>query len=347
AKAFRLPLQNVRKKLQPAVAAPNCIVNFVVVVLILLPPFFARASEIHHCGADHFECRDGSCILQEKMCDGRHDCLDSSDELDCEKKMCRKPNWFQCAKPNGPCLSSELICNGVENCPGGEDELDCVSSSSRSSSSSLWISGGAGRASSASADVGTGGWHSSKRNCSTFEYTCRTDKTCIPLDFMCDGKSDCHDRSDEVDGCERARTNCIGFFCDNKKCLESKKWICDGVDDCGDGSDERKCGFNCTLEAGQFLCHDNSSCLSIDAACNGKAECADGSDESHLCTTTTNNCSTKACPPASICRMLPESGAQCICPKGYRMSAVENVCRDIDECLEIYGLCSQGCTNTR
>ncbi|XP_053949774.1 putative vitellogenin receptor isoform X2 [Anastrepha ludens] len=344
AKPFHLPLQNVRKKLQPTVAAPSSLVIVVVVILVLLPPFFARASAFHQCGADHFECRDGSCILQEKMCDGRPDCLDNSDELDCERKMCRKPNWFQCAKPNGPCLSAQLICNGIENCPGGEDELDCVSSSSSSS----WMKDdGVGRGDSASADVGTGGWHSSKRNCSTFEYTCSADKTCIPLDFMCDGKSDCHDRSDEEDGCERARTSCEGFFCDNKKCLESKKWICDGVDDCGDGSDERKCGLNCTLEEGKFLCRDNSSCLMIDAVCNGKSECADGSDESDICTSATNNCSTKACPPASTCRMLPQQGAQCICPKGYRMSLLENACRDVDECLEMYGLCSQGCMNTR
>ncbi|XP_054731212.1 putative vitellogenin receptor isoform X1 [Anastrepha obliqua] len=344
AKPFHLPLQNVRKKLQPTVAAPSSLVIVVVVILVLLPPFFARASAFHQCGADHFECRDGSCILQEKMCDGRHDCLDNSDELDCERKMCRKPNWFQCAKPNGPCLSAQLICNGIENCPGGEDELDCVSSSSSSS----WMKDdGVGRSDSASADVGTGGWHSSKRNCSTFEYTCSADKSCIPLDFMCDGKSDCHDRSDEEDGCERARTSCEGFFCDNRKCLESKKWICDGVDDCGDGSDERKCGLNCTLEEGKFLCRDNSSCLMIDAVCNGKSECADGSDESDICTSATNNCSTKTCPPASTCRMLPQQGAQCICPKGYRMSLLENVCRDVDECLEMYGLCSQGCMNTR
>ncbi|XP_049310082.1 putative vitellogenin receptor isoform X1 [Bactrocera dorsalis] len=339
AKAFHLPLQNVRKKLQPSAAAPNCAVIVVVVILIFMPPFFARVSAFQHCDADHFECRDGSCILQEKMCDGRHDCPDNSDEMNCEKKMCRKPDWFQCAKPNGPCLSSELICNGIENCPGGEDELECVSTST------FWGSGG-GKGMSKSGDIGTGGWYT-KRNCSAYEYTCRTDKTCIPLDFMCDGKSDCHDRSDEEDGCERARKSCEGFFCDNKKCLESKKWICDGVDDCGDGSDERKCGMNCTLEQGSFLCRDNSSCLTIDAACNGKADCADGSDESPLCSSTSNNCSTKTCPPAAICKMLPEQGAQCICPKGYRLSMLENACRDIDECLEIYGLCSQGCQNTR
>lgn len=85
AKAFHLPLQNVRKKLQPSVAASNCAVIVVVVILIFMPPFFARVSAFQICDADHFECRDGSCILQEKMCDGRHDCPDHSDEMNCGK----------------------------------------------------------------------------------------------------------------------------------------------------------------------------------------------------------------------------------------------------------------------
>lgn len=139
-------------------------------------------------------------------------------------KMCREPSWFQCSFTHGPCLSSDLICNGIDNCPGGEDEVNCFDLITDTS------------------DFGIGGWHAGQRNCSRYEFTCLSDRSCIPLNFMCDGKSDCHDNSDESAGCVKAEADCKGFFCQNKRCLESKKWVCDGGDDCNDGSDEKNCG---------------------------------------------------------------------------------------------------------
>lgn len=144
-------------------------------------------------------------------------------------KMCRKPNWFQCSLTHGPCLSSDLVCNGIENCPCGDDEVDCVDRQR-------------GGGDSSSVDFGIGGWHLEHRNCSQYEFTCLSDRSCIPLNFMCDGKTDCHDGSDESAGCLKAQAECTGFFCDNKRCLESKKWVCDGTADCNDGSDEKNCG---------------------------------------------------------------------------------------------------------
>lgn len=48
------------------------------------------------CDAGQFQCRDGGCILQAKMCDGRGDCKDSSDELDCGEH-----GWNQCRRSAG------------------------------------------------------------------------------------------------------------------------------------------------------------------------------------------------------------------------------------------------------
>lgn len=111
-------------------------------------------------------------------------------------------------------MSAELICNGIDNCPGGEDELHCP-----------------GRLTSFT-----------RRNCSQYEYMCQ-DRSCIPLDLMCDGKPDCDDATDETAGCKQAATSCTnGHLCANGRCLQRKEWVCDGVDDCGDGSDERECG---------------------------------------------------------------------------------------------------------
>lgn len=44
--------------------------------------FVAKAS---HCNLNQFMCKNGDCIRQTKLCDGRLDCSDNSDEIDCGK----------------------------------------------------------------------------------------------------------------------------------------------------------------------------------------------------------------------------------------------------------------------
>lgn len=115
------------------------------------------------------------------------------------------------------------MCNGIDNCPGGEDELNCPTRSG----------------------FRFGDFVQKKRNCSDQEYTCQVDRSCIPIDFMCNGRPDCPDRSDELAGCKQAEASCAaneGHLCANGRCLRRKQWVCDGVDDCGDGSDEKGCG---------------------------------------------------------------------------------------------------------
>lgn len=113
------------------------------------------------------------------------------------------------------------MCNGIDNCPGGEDELNCP----------------------VRPGFRFGDTAHRMRNCSKYEFMCQQDRTCIPIDFMCDGRPDCTDKSDEVAGCKQAEITCPGegHLCANGRCLRRKQWVCDGVDDCGDGSDERGC----------------------------------------------------------------------------------------------------------
>ncbi|KAH8384977.1 hypothetical protein KR093_003920, partial [Drosophila rubida] len=281
------------------------------------------------CNADQFQCRNGGCILQAKMCDGRSDCTDNSDELDCGKmltykfcsadyKLCRQPHWFPCAQPHGACLAEELICNGIENCPGGEDERQC--------------SGGH------MMDFGP-------RNCSQYEYMCQ-DHSCIPLDFMCDGKSDCSDNSDEIAGCKQSTASCSAghHLCNNGRCLQRKQWLCDGVDDCGDGSDERDCPDLCKAALGKFLCRNRESCLNLSQVCDGHPNCSDGSDESASCNVKPD-CSSTKCPLGASCHMLPTSGPECFCRAGFRLMTSKQQCEDINECEERNDLCSQRCEN--
>ncbi|KAI8034069.1 putative vitellogenin receptor [Drosophila gunungcola] len=282
-------------------------------------------SEDTRCDAGQFQCRDGGCILQAKMCDGRGDCKDGTDELECDYLLCRLPHWFPCAQPHGACLAAELMCNGIYNCPGGEDELNCPARSG----------------------FRFGDTHR-MRNCSDHEFMCQQDRTCIPDDFMCDGRPDCVDKSDEVAGCTQAAATCSsseGHLCANGRCLRRKQWVCDGVDDCGDGSDEKGCANLCQPQMGKFLCRNRESCLLLSEVCDGHSDCSDGSDESDSCHSKPD-CEVKKCAPGAKCHMMPSGGAECHCPAGFRQAKFEDRCEDVDECQERDDLCSQGCENT-
>jgi Low-density lipoprotein receptor domain class A len=85
--------------------------------------------------------------------------------------LCKKPQWYLC-KDNETCLTSSFLCDNHTDCPHGDDESNCQ-------------------------DFEV---YHVPTACSKFEFTC-TDKMCVPLDLICDGKSDCLDNSDETIGC--------------------------------------------------------------------------------------------------------------------------------------------------
>lgn len=59
---------------------------------------------------------DSKCS-EEFYCDGNEDCLDKSDEANCE---CRQ-NQFRCS--SGKCIDAIKLCDGSKDCPDGNDEL--------------------------------------------------------------------------------------------------------------------------------------------------------------------------------------------------------------------------------
>lgn len=288
------------------------------------------------CHDEDFICDNGECIRKEYMCNNVTDCTDKTDEIDCgklfikficfiyiffnyfdfltEKKLCRAPQWFRC-KSDGSCISSSYVCNGQEDCIGGEDE---------------------------EADCANHKVHHISPPCSADEFRCK-DTMCIPNLFVCDGTSHCMDDSDELDGCNEIEKKCKGFLCKNRKCLRNTDGVCDGNDDCGDNSDEENCPLDCHASNNKFLCKDLSFCLDFDNVCNGKKDCPDGSDEGLKCSVNkTQICLELNC--AQYCHITP-TGAECSCTKGFTHNTSTNECVDINEC-EIYGICSQGCSNT-
>ncbi len=100
------------------------------------------------CLHSHFPCGDGSCVLQHYLCDGKTDCPDDSDEIDCNRVCtfhravlpahgitncfthCHPSNcschvlYYQC-KVSGGCVPASILCDGTADCPDQMDELDC------------------------------------------------------------------------------------------------------------------------------------------------------------------------------------------------------------------------------
>lgn len=70
-----------------------------------------------------FQCAHGKmCIPESEVCDGRPQCRDRSDELDCWEKT--KGCEFRCADGKR-CIPKKFLCDGEMDCLDGSDEMGC------------------------------------------------------------------------------------------------------------------------------------------------------------------------------------------------------------------------------
>ncbi|ELU10224.1 hypothetical protein CAPTEDRAFT_228376 [Capitella teleta] len=201
-------------------------------------------------------------------CDGIIDCPDGSDET----PLCDCSDGFRCDVIE--CIDASSVCNGFEDCYDGTDEAE------ETCGRLPW-------------HISFFGHHSldvpANEVCTGF--TC-DDNSCLPIDWLCDGMSDCPGVEDEEscgeltsmqmfmlhmldDVSDRCGDN---FLCDSGSVCIAPTWICDKEADCDDGSDEAGCSYEC-VDGLHFTCVSDGECLPAIYQCDGEPDCVDGSDE--------------------------------------------------------------------
>ena len=221
-----------------------------------------------------FQCRFGPAIHYSLLCDGKDDCADRSDELDCGKPQFPPllDSTFICR--NLQAIPAEKRCNGQNDCFDESDEEYCFSCDPFTSVmcfglgclprkfvqyfdacpelSFSWDSAILDLISAGT--VTLDGYGMSRLDpaydseCGEGYYSCRHGY-CIPTFLLNNGEKDCLYGEDE--GVPVNNTTCPGYYrCQGTGSCVHKSYVCDGIYHCPNKDDEMFCHVNCPRDQG-------------------------------------------------------------------------------------------------
>ncbi|XP_075117575.1 SCO-spondin-like [Leptodactylus fuscus] len=175
------------------------------------------------CSRYEFQCGSGECRPRGWLCDNEVDCMDASDEQDCNRTC--DLDHFRCPLSR-ECIAYSQLCDGAPQCRDQSDESmdNC-----------------------GSAQIPPCPGH----------FIC-ANRMCVNISLVCDGFPNCPQGEDER-SCEKSLVTpaspnqtspegCPEYMCSGGHCLMFKQ-VCNGIPDCEDeslisvASDEKDCGF--------------------------------------------------------------------------------------------------------
>ena len=221
------------------------------------------------CPYDKYMCDGGQCISWNRICDGKADCKEANDEMNClPEKSTQNPlvSTFTCN--DGTSIPHDLVDDFLPDCLQADDEVHLVQNS----------------------------W--SNISCrEAYHIPCVPGHPrCFPLHALCVYDLDHRGNVKYCrNGAHLAQCTYIGcpykFKCPQSYCIPLTS-LCNKVNDCPYGEDEDKCDYSSPILCpGMFYCR-GGSCVHQLQVCDGERDCPNGDDE--------NNCDRKI--PPAICK---------------------------------------------